>query len=56
MRVDMAARLTERPRRLLRGPLIEEEPPRGLEDHVALERRHALVHGRELVRVSSSER
>lgn len=47
---------TKCPSTLLRGPLVEEEPLRSLEDHVALEGRHALEHRCELVRVPGAKR
>ena len=48
-------RRTEEPGRLLRGQVVNEEPPRGLEREIALDGRHALVLRRELILVSSSE-
>ena len=47
---------TVRPRMLLRRPLVEEIPPRGLEHHVSLECSQALVHWCELAGVPSAER
>ena len=46
---------TERPRRLLIRPQREEGPPGRLEEEVALERGHALVHRRTYVIVPCAE-
>ena len=47
---------TVRPRRLLARPQREERPTLRLEEEVALERGHTLVHRRELVRIARAER
>ena len=51
-----ALKLTERPRRLLAGTVLQEEPPRCLEDEVALHGRQPLEHGGESVENARVER
>ena len=51
-----ALKLTERPRRLLAGTVLQEEPPRCLEDEVALHGRQPLELGRESVGYARVER
>ena len=51
-----ALKLTERPRRLLAGTVLQEEPPRCLEDEIALHSRQPLELGRESVENARIER